>query len=193
MGSPGWLSPTLDLGWLSPDPPSPIPGSTLGAGWLSPSLGSVPPSAVFIEQHEQHPLWPDDGGEIVHLDSDWETIAGTGPYRVRLRHAALLTLYPDTTTGQPGCWGLVPSGGTDLTLDSITGRLVFNLPRVPPGIYDVIVYWGAFFAQSVVITNAITVTRRGRAQATWSIRSHLSRELRGAGPRSNTTQPRVGK
>lgn len=167
----------FDWGFGDPTP------DEIGAGdrgFGSPADGSFPAYIV-------HRQIPDDGGTILSIPGQWPI---RGPYRVRLQRGP--TVYPDPATTL-GCYSAIPTprGGGKGSLCEATrdlAALVFSVPPLPPGTYDVVVAWGVAWGESLTLPGAFTVVYRGRCPGEYRLRSAFPGRAR-TGPRSDMQSP----
>lgn len=146
----GWTGDLLDLGFGD----VPVPQQALVA-YLLP---------VQTDDH----LYPDDGGEIMELAADWKQAAGVGPYRVRLLDSNG-TAWPPVADAD-GCYSARQGKGTACETNAAKSKLLFAMPRVPPGVYDIEVAWGPGYGILFVIEKALRAIYRGRSLQVYSLR-----------------------
>lgn len=189
-----------DRGWGSPDTPAPVSpiifdsgwgssgaGPEFDRGWGSPDYGDR--VLVFLASPA---IVPDDGGLLIRLFADWPSV---GPYRVVLLDSYTGKQHP-IAVDQIACTaplrftrlGDIAPRPADEWFDCfIEPRatvvfgdpdpqgpqqyLVFVLPPVPPGLYDVRVTFGANFGIVLDVTRALRVVYRGRGREQWSMRT----------------------
>jgi hypothetical protein len=134
-------------------------------------------------------IWyPDDGGDIIPISGPW---AGSPMYfRVRVRHVASGTIYPnDSTKSLLGLPGARPGSGETLLVYP-DGTLRFALCPLQLGTYDILVYYGpSFTASPYVIEDAFEIVYRHLCRESWNIRRKFPKHWFGANPRSLTTEP----
>jgi hypothetical protein len=163
---------------------------------LSPGIGGGDPSLPqpIVVQDGGLP-YADEGGARVVLLADWATMAGAGPYRVQLRDPFTQAIFPLTRFGclSPLSGDGVRFGFGLLYTDDVVKRLVFAMPPMPPGVYDILISYGPTYATSRVVESAVRVIRRSRCLQTWTIRAWLASLQSGAGPRQADTQPKIGE
>ena len=192
----GWGSPdtpapiapiTFDRGWGSPD----AVGTEFDRGWGSPDYGDL--IHIFLASPANV---PDDGGELIRLYSEWPTL---GPYRVvlldsytgkqhpiatdqiacsaPLRYTRLGAIAPRPASQWYDCFieprATVVFGEPDPQAPQ--QYLVFILPPVPPGLYDVRVSFGAHFGTVIDVASALRVVYRGRSREQWAMRTTFPR------------------
>lgn len=176
-----WLD-DPDFGWGSPTPPAWV-GDYLDGGYGSPGplYGDGSPAPYLFPQ-----VVPDEGGILVTVVV---TAVGEDPYRIRL-YDAVGTAYPVSDFA----YGAVPGGGTvvyppfDKVSPPSSVGLVFTVPPLNQGLYDVGVEYGAGFGQEILIEGGLKVVRRMRCAETYRIRNRLQ-PVFATGPRSLFQEP----
>jgi len=131
--------------------------------------------------------YPDSGGDVLVLDNVPLLPAGAA-YRVRLKERHTLQYVP---ADRFGCWGCVPGNSWQCVPDKL-GHMRVALPTAPPGEYDIVLNWGANFANTVTVDQMLTVLWRGRQQYSWSMRSHYPPHWREAGARTRQQEKLLG-
>jgi hypothetical protein len=140
--------------------------------WVPDQIEVVPPRFQFSG-------YPDEGGVLVRLMAAFPT---AGPYKVRLTSDGGATMHP---VGKAGCYsGILGQGALCYTSPS-KRLLIFVLPPLPIGSYDVVVDaiggQGAF-GQTIVV-GGLGVFPRTEAEETYSVRSTFPPRY-ATGPRS---------
>lgn len=205
MSSPGYFgfgSPSsvadadgfYDSGFGSPEPPAWDPSVFVDLGFGDPNVGYDLPIFLSPSVAGEDIWYPDDGGIVCTVSSVagsvWSLLGGT--FRVKFR-AQDATLYPKDQVG-----ALAPGARTKTSLPADRFNLVpladgrrlrFCMPPLPLGIYDVVVYYGSGYAQSIEILEAFRVVFRHLSREEWNIRSKFPEIWKGAGPRSEATEP----
>jgi hypothetical protein len=164
-------------GW-DEDPPIEGFGDATPPGWEGdPGIAGFGEPAVALGPYILFAgdLIPDEGGTVVEIISLWADV----PHRVQVVDADG-NLYPETDYA----YGTVIGQGVDLTPTASLQRIRFATPPLPPGVYDIRVYWGPAFGQSIDIEEAFRVIRRGRVEDTYRIRKMLPRDIYNTGTRS---------
>jgi len=136
------------------------------------ALGFGSPSPDWLAQnpnvqpyHLDFTNYPDDGGVVVRIVGSFPR---TGPWTVRITSDGGATLHP---LGEGGCYSGVVGKGAECYTDRNARVLMFVLPPVPLGVYDI---WlddptvGTLGA--VKIIGQITVIRRGQAEEVYATR-----------------------
>jgi hypothetical protein len=155
-------------------------------GPVLPGFGDIPSfdgSTIQVLPLVESGEYPDDGGSVKVLLN----VPEGGPYRVRLYEKHTQQYYPQDRFG---CWGCEP--GNDWQCYSKSGQLLFALPAVPPGDYQIKIYWGPGFGQTATASQEIRVIWRGRQDFTWSMRSHYPPHWTAAGPRVRQAEKLLG-
>lgn len=149
-------------------------------GFLHPDMGFLAPVIVLGEGR-----WPDNGGAVMRLTGPWTTL-GAQAFRVKLRNQL------NVSSPAAGCQSAEPGEGTAITVDPDVGQLLFCLPALPPGIYDVLVYDADTGSELLSYTAAVVIVRRGRNPMTWAMRNGLLPAFFRAGARSAIMETQLG-
>lgn len=130
---------------------------------------------------------PDDGGCIVSLSGDfsaWPT------YKVQVQNSFTAETYP--LPPLPGCLSVVPGENYQIQPMPNLQILRFALPSLPPAVYDVLVYFGPNYGESMLpVPKAFRVIRRHFSLEQYSLRQ-LPGAWYGTGPRALQTEPKLG-
>jgi hypothetical protein len=163
FGSPGGLLSTQDYGFGS------------GSRFRDPVLQIMPYSF-------QYPLYPDEGGVLVRIMGQFPI---RGPWRVRITSDAGATLHP---VGKVGCYSGVIGQGYLCHTNFYRNALVFVLPPVPVGLYDVWVEEVTPAAMAIgptrIIVGGLSVVVRNPCEQTYGYRQMFPPRYDGTGVRA---------
>jgi hypothetical protein len=138
----------------------------------------------------------------VELRAEWPDI---GPWRIKLEQRFTGAFFPPATAPSPYVNSPVPGQGVDITTNTVEveelgalvtkpgSRLMFVLPPLPPGAYNVKIEAPppALLGSDITITGAFEVIHRNRALETYTYRRRYP-EPYSMGVRELTTEPLLG-
>lgn len=204
MGNPayfGFGSPSVpdedgwyDSGFGSPEPPAWDPLLFQDLGFGDPEVGYDMPIFLSPSVIGEDIWYPDDGGIVCTVSSPvgqvWALLGGT--FRIKFRDQTS-AVFPTDKVGAlapgPRPVGDTPASRYDLVPLADGTRLRFNLPVLPLGVYDLLVYFGPSYGQQMEILQAFRVVFRHLSREEWAIRGKFPGVWKAAGPRSEATEP----